>query len=78
LHVGARTHVTKPPVDEFAIDSDEERKCRIVSAASASALAPAAPAPLHVCGCYTTCQGICVNAPIAGPRKRFKKEVPPL
>ncbi len=50
----------------------------VLSAESAPTLAPAAAAPLHVCNCYTKCQGICVNAPIEGPRKRLKKEEPPL
>jgi hypothetical protein len=45
---------------------------------SGPTLAPAAAAPVHVCDCYTKCKGICVNTPIAGPRKRVKKEEPPL
>ena len=48
----------------------------VLSAESAPTLAPAAAAPVHVCDCYTKCQGTCVNAPIEGPRKRGKKEEP--
>jgi len=74
--------VAAPAVDEFAIYSDEEHKCPraqcdvrapVLSAESAPTLAPAAAAPVHVCDCYTKCQGTCVNAPIEGPRKRGKK-----
>jgi hypothetical protein len=47
--------------------------------ASAPAFVPAAAAaPVHVCDCYTKCKGICINAPVEGPRKRMKKLNPPV